>query len=202
MDDNWNTRVTLLQRVKDSDNTEAWEEMVSYYRGFIKVVLLYLNLNENDMDDLEQEILLGLWKSMQEFDFDKQRGKFRTWFGRLIRNKVIDHYRKVKRLSDKNEIIASEGGARVPLFSEPEIENLIQKEWEAYVVEIAMERVAKTFSERAMQAFTMSMDNIPIETIAEELELKTNSVTKFKNRVKDRLIKEIHQLKNELELVE
>ena len=202
MSDSWNTRVTLLQRVKDPDNAAAWEEFVHYYRGFIKVVLSHLNLNQNDTDDLIQEILLGLWKSLKTFDLDKERGKFRTWFGSLIRYKVIDHYRKVKRLSEKNEILAEEGGAKIALFSEPEVETIIQREWEGYVVALAMERVSQTFSERAMQAFTMSLDNVPVETIAQELELKTNSVTKFKNRVRDRLIKEIQSLKQDLEFTE
>ncbi|MCM8525489.1 MAG: sigma-70 family RNA polymerase sigma factor [Lentisphaeraceae bacterium] len=199
MADDWNTRLTLLQRAKNPDDQQAWDEFVKYYHDFIKVVLAQMNLNQKDSDDLIQEILLKIWKSLPKMDYDQSRARFRTWLSHLIRNRVIDHFRKVKRLSDKQEMIVEESGNLTPVKSEPEVEQIIQSEWEVYIVKLALERIAGHFSERAIDAFEMSLDNLPPDEIGEKLGIKGNSVTKLKNRVKQRLIKEIELLRSELE---
>jgi RNA polymerase sigma factor (sigma-70 family) len=194
---NWNTRITLLQRAKDPSDHKAWEEFVSYYKEFIKVILLKMNLNHNDLDDLNQEIVLRIWKVLP--DYDQSQAKFRNWMSRIIRNKVIDHYRKVKCLSDKQDMIIEEGGNLTPLISEPETEAIVQTEWETYIVGLALERMSKHFTERAIVAFNMSMDNVASEEIAAHLGIKANSVNKLKNRVKLRIIQEIERLREDLE---
>ena len=193
----WQTRLTLLQRAKNPDDHTAWDDFVGYYRDFITVVLIQMNLNENDRDDLTQEILLRIWKVLP--DYDLERARFRTWMSHIIRNKVIDHYRKIKRLSDKQDMIIEESGNLSPVISEPEIESIVQKEWEVHIVKLALQRISRHFSERAIKAFSLSMDNVSSQQIGEELGIKANSVNKLKNRVKQRLIKEIDMLKLELE---
>ena len=197
MSENWNTRITLLQRAKDPDDHEAWDEFVMYYRDFIKVVLLQMNLNLNDHDDLTQEILLRIWKVLPNYNSEK--AKFRTWMSHIIRNKVIDHYRKLKRLSEKHDMIIEESGKQRQLVSEPEIEKIVNEEWQVYIVKMALERVSRHFTDRALVAFKLSMDNVSTSDIAEKLGIKQNSVNKLKNRVKQRLIKEIDVIKLELE---
>jgi len=199
MANDWNTRLTLLQRAKNPDDQQAWDEFVRYYSDFIKVVLSQMGLNQKDADDLIQEILIKIWKALPKMDYDQSRARFRTWMSHLIRNKVIDHFRKVKRLSDKQEMIVEESGNLTPVKSEPEVEKIIQSEWEVYIVKLALKRIAGHFSDRAIDAFEMSMENIPPEKIGEKLGIKGNSVTKLKNRVKQRLIKEIELLRSELE---
>jgi RNA polymerase sigma factor (sigma-70 family) len=195
----WNTRLTLLQRAKNQDDELAWTEFESYYRQFIHMVLLKMNLNQNDIDDLLQEVLLRIWKKLPELEYDEKRARFRTWMSHLIRNKVIDHYRKVKRLSDKQDMIVGEKGNLTPVVSEPDLEDIFKKEWEAHIVELAMQRIAGHFSERAIKAFQMAMENVPHAEIGEKLGILENYATKLKNRVKSRLIKEIQLLKTELE---
>jgi RNA polymerase sigma factor (sigma-70 family) len=195
----WNTRLTLLQRAQNPDDEQAWVEFETYYRKFIQMILRQMNLNQNDIDDLLQEILLRIWKKLPELEYDEKRARFRTWMSHLIRNKVIDHFRKVKRLSAKQDMILGEKGNLTAIVSEPDLEEIFKKEWESYIVELAMQRISGHFSERAMQAFQMTMENISYARIGEELGIKENSAIKLKNRVKTRLIKEIQMLKLELE---
>ena len=195
----WKTRLTLLQRAKDPDDEQAWEEFARYYREFIKMVLLQMGLNQNDFDDLVQEILLRTWKALPDLNYDQNRARFRTWLSHLIRNKVIDHFRKVKRLSDKHDMFVSEKGNMTPIVSEPEVEKIMKKEWEVYIVDLALKRISVHFSDRAIMAFQLSMENLPVDEIGEKLGIKGNSVTKLKNRVKMRLVKEISHLRKELE---
>ena len=196
-EDTWNTRLTLLQRAKNPDDHQAWEEFTSYYFNFVKMVLAEMNVNYNDRDDLTQEVLLALWKTLPKFELDKKRGRFRTWMGTVVHNKVVDHYRKVSRRNNKIDKYRAEGEVSFPI-SKPEIENIIQSEWEVYVVQTALDRVSPHFSGKAMDVFKLSMENLSPVEIAERLDLQKTSVNKLKNRVKERVLQEIEKLKEEM----
>ena len=142
---------------------------------------------------------MRIWKTLPDLNYDENRARFRTWMSHIIRNKVIDHFRKMKRLSDKQDMIIGEKGNLTPIVSEPEVAKIMQKEWEVYIVELAMKRISVHFSDRAIQSFQLSMENVPPEEIGKKFGIKGNSVTKLKNRVKMRLIKEIELLRAELE---
>ena len=195
----WNTRLTLLERVKNSSDEAAWVEFENYYRKFIQMVLRQMKLRQDDLEDLTQDVLLQIWKKIPELEYDETRARFRTWMTVLIRNKVIDHYRKEQSHSRKQEMIMNESGSLIPIISESELDKIFQREWESHIVALAMERISLHFSNKAMQAFQMSMDRIPYVTIADELGIKENTVAQLKKRVKSRLIKEINRLKEDLE---
>lgn len=60
----WETRQTLLQRAKDPDDHGAWEQFADYYHGFIQMILHKMDLSVQDHEDLIQEVLIKLWKSL------------------------------------------------------------------------------------------------------------------------------------------
>ncbi|MDF7826781.1 RNA polymerase sigma factor [Pontiellaceae bacterium B12227] len=202
MSEEWQTRQTLLMRAKNQDDHAAWEEFAAYYRDFIDMVLHQMNLYSVDMDDLAQEILLKIWKSLPNHIYDKDRARFRTWLSRLIRNQVLDHIRTTQRRTRKH--VAAAGDETIdsmPMITEPDVEKIIQKEWEVHIVQLALKNISSLFSERAIEAFSLSIDGKSTVEIAEQLGVKPNSVTKLKNRVKERLMKEIKHLRTELESI-
>lgn len=202
MNQEWQTRKTLLMRAKNQDDQAAWEEFVAYYRDFIGMVLRKMNLYSVDIDDLTQEILVKIWKSLPSHIYDKDRARFRSWLSRLIRNQVLNHMRAVQRRDNKHTMAAEDESIEVlPSHAEPEVEKIVRQEWEVYVVKLALKNISSLFSEGAIRAFTMSMEGKSSAQIAEELGVKPNSVVKLKNRVKVRLAEEIQYLRSELESV-
>ena len=199
MPSNWNTRYTLLDRLKNEDDQQAWEDFKAYYDPFILIMLSKFNIAHSDKDDLVQEILLSLWKSLKQFNPNDQRAKFRTWFSQIIYRRSMDFYRKKSR-SDKNVESVKEDPTQLKSFTEPEIEKVFQKEWEAHIVNVALDNISPMFSGKAIDVFKMAMKNIDTNTIAENFDLKPNTVIQLKNRVKNRLVKEIQTLKSEREL--
>ncbi|MDD7984641.1 sigma-70 family RNA polymerase sigma factor [Lentisphaera marina] len=197
----WNTRLSLLQRAKNPDDHHAWDEFTFYYSNFVKVVLSEMGVNQNDKDDLSQIVLISLWKALPKFELDKNKARFRTWMSTVIHNKVIDYYRKVNSQNNKNSKFWDDNQNQLTVV-QPEIEKIIQNEWEVYVVQTALERIRENFSGKAMQVFEMSMDNVPTNEIAEKLDVAYSSVSKLKNRVKERLVVEITNLKSEMYLFE
>ena len=51
MNENWNTQQTLIQRAQNQDDHQAWDDFVTYYESFIKMVLRKANISLNDEDD-------------------------------------------------------------------------------------------------------------------------------------------------------
>ncbi|VGO16312.1 hypothetical protein PDESU_04903 [Pontiella desulfatans] len=193
------TRNTLLQRAKDPKDERAWSEFVSYYETFIFILLRQMNVPQQDCDDLTQAVLVKVWKKLAMFD--RERAKFRTWLSTLIRNTVINHWdvqtRRWRR-EEKYGEVQTEPPPGLP--SSPEFDVIYQKEWEAYITNLAMKNVRGEFKDNAMQVFEMALNNSSTAEIAEQLDLHTATVTRLKNRVRDRLILEVRNLREELEL--
>ncbi|MEM7312780.1 MAG: sigma-70 family RNA polymerase sigma factor [Planctomycetota bacterium] len=196
MSDQWRTRKSLILRARNPDDSQAWEDFVQYYERFIFHVLHRMNVAAGDFDDLVQNVLLKLWRSIASYDATKAR--FRTWLGVVVRNAVYDQFAETQR---RRKLLEQEREAlqRLEQESPSEVERWIEQEWAGYVTSLAMERIEKLFSEKAVSAFTMSHDGVAANEIATKLNLSNDSVYTLKSRVKARLIKEIKAVINELE---
>lgn len=199
MSDQFQTRNTLLRRARDPKDEKAWAEFVSYYETFIYILLRQMNVPQQDCDDLTQAVLIKVWKKLATFD--EERAKFRTWLSTLIRNTVINHWDMQSRRWRREEKYGEVQIEPPPgLPSSPEFDVIYQKEWEAYITNLAMKNVRSEFKENAMQVFEMALNNVSTAEIAEQLDLHATTVTRLKNRVRDRLVLEVRKLRQELEL--
>ncbi|MEP2776700.1 MAG: sigma-70 family RNA polymerase sigma factor [Luteolibacter sp.] len=195
-----NTRISLLQRARDGRSDVAWEELLGFYNPFISMVLGSMGFRGADLDDARQQVALRLWKGLKFYQRDEDRAKFRTWFARLIRNTALNIIRTRSRRPDGPSLDDAESGQVLILSDSPEITEKVEQEWQRYVVELAMERVKKMFSGNAVAVFEKSMDGQSVESISEELNIKTNTVYILKHRVKTLLMKEIKALRADLEV--
>ena len=84
----WNTRKSLLLRASDPDNHNAFEEFTDYYQDFIHIVIMKLGVSPTDCKDLEQEILVKLWRNLAKFDSEREKANFKGWLSTVIRNEV------------------------------------------------------------------------------------------------------------------
>ena len=55
------------------------------------------------------------------------------------------------------------------------------------------------FSGKAVQAFEMTLEELPVDQICQELDLKKESLYVLRNRVKSRFIEEVRHLSRELQ---
>jgi RNA polymerase sigma factor (sigma-70 family) len=193
---NWNTKETLIQRAQNPDDETAWEEFVSYYENFIKMVLQQSGIIFHDADDLVQDILIRVWKGLPKFEYRKDKTKFRTWLSTIIRNSIIDHANKIKK----------KGGEKLELhegmvceLSTQEIESKIKEEWLNYIAELAMEKVKECFSGQAIEVFKLSLGGASAKEIALEIGLTVESVFVLRSRIKKALQKEMDNVRQHIE---
>ena len=194
MNNTYSTRKTLLMRACNQGDEKAWEDFVYYYKSFIHMVISQLLKNNNDCEDLRQVILVKLWKKLK--NYDESKSKFRTWLSRVIRNTVLNYIRD--NAKSKNLLTPETEN-----LLDPECENIlikhIQSEWETYATNLALERIKPLFSDKAMEVFNLSLDNVPVKQIAETLEISPESVYKMKTRTVNRLKEEIKAIREDTE---
>jgi RNA polymerase sigma factor (sigma-70 family) len=84
------TRASLLLRLCDSEDHQAWVEFVTLYEPVIYRLLRQHGLQDADAHDVMQELLLAVSRSIDRWDPAKECGSFRGWLGRVARNLVIN----------------------------------------------------------------------------------------------------------------
>jgi RNA polymerase sigma-70 factor (ECF subfamily) len=198
-DDQYNTRATLIQRVQNQHDEQSWEEFVRVYRRYIYAIIRSMNISEHDTEDILQQVLINIWNSLPKMDCDKIN-RFRSWLSTVTKNAVTDFIRKRTREAKRLEKAGQDDTLTyLKTIRLPEIESIAEKEWEIHLTNLALENIEPLFSGKAVDAFRMTLEGKSVEDIAKELDLKENSVYRLKNRVKERLIQEIIQLRQELE---
>ena len=83
----------LIERCLRKDNA-AWEQIVARFRRKIFHIAYKFTGRHDNAEDLTQEILFKLFKSLDRFNRDADFG---TWLSSVARNYCIDHYRASKR---------------------------------------------------------------------------------------------------------
>lgn len=195
MSENWNTQQTLIQRAQNPDDNQAWDDFVSYYQSFIRMVLYKSNISLNDTDDLIQAILVRIWKGLPNYEYKKEQARFRTWLSTIIRNCIITHINKSKNKGEKVQLFEEQ----IEKISESELEQIIGDEWLDYVASIALEKVKEVFSGNAIEVFRLSLEEKNAKQISAQLGITEESVFVLRSRVKSRLKKEISKLRQLIE---
>lgn len=82
------TRASLLSRVRDPQDEEAWCEFVAIYTPQIFAWAKRHGLQNSDAGDVTQIVLGKLVRAMQVFEYDPLKGRFRSWLRTVTANAV------------------------------------------------------------------------------------------------------------------
>ncbi|MBI3462391.1 MAG: sigma-70 family RNA polymerase sigma factor, partial [Planctomycetes bacterium] len=88
MSDSPATRPSLLVRIREPRDSEAWSQFVDIYAPLIYGFFRKNGLQDADAADLTQDVLRAVAKAARELDYDPRRGSFRGWLFTIARNKL------------------------------------------------------------------------------------------------------------------
>jgi RNA polymerase sigma factor (sigma-70 family) len=90
------TSPTLLRRLRDWEDAEAWMDFVGRYRGMIRGWCRDAGLGAEAADEVLQRVLVRLAIKIQAFCYDPS-GSFRGWFRVMVRREVVNYRRESAR---------------------------------------------------------------------------------------------------------
>ena len=167
------TSKTLLDKIASGDEI-SWDEFYQKYSPIVKAIACFKGLNEVDADDICQQVMMQFFKQSKTFRFDPDVARFRTYFGRIVRGRIIDHFRR------KKEVPVAEFEA-VPI--DPDTEKLYMDEWRKMVIKEAEQELKQRVSPETFQAYQLyAVQGRPVEKVAAFLACSTNQVYQAKKR--------------------
>src|SRR3954464_3175450 len=86
------TRHSLLLRAQTGEES-AWDDLTELYRPLIIGWLNRQGVPARDLEDLSQDILLGVVKHLPAFEHSGRRGAFRCWLRTIVRSRAADYWR-------------------------------------------------------------------------------------------------------------
>lgn len=84
--------ILLIKRSQKGD-INSFEELIKEYKKIAYNIALKMLKNKEDAEDVSQEALIKVYKSINRFNMDSS---FKTWLYRIVVNTCLDHVRKNK----------------------------------------------------------------------------------------------------------
>ena len=194
MHDSPETRQSLLLRVKERGDAEAWREFVEIYEPVIYRLVRQKGIQHADAQDLVQEALLAVSVAIERWNPDPSRGSFRSWLFRIARNMMINF---LMRSRPQNK--GGGGTSFLKLIeqqpaSDSESGTIVDREYQAELFRWAARRIRSEFQESTWAAFwRTSVEGQPISEAVSELGLSVGAVYAARSRVMARLKRKIQQ---------
>jgi len=157
-DDSFPTRQSLLFRLRDWDDQEAWKRFYDTYRRLIYSTAIQAGLNPSDAEDVVQETVASVCQRMKEFKYDPAASSFKTWLHTLTRRRIADQFRKQGRRVVTVELRPGEDTLTEPIqkIADPaslEPDARWEADWEKNVLAAAIERVKGLVSPTQFQIY-------------------------------------------------
>ena len=183
------TSASLLERLRDRTDSDAWGRMVDLYSPMIGRWLGRYGLAESEVDDISQTVLTAVVANLPQFEHNGRVGAFRSWLRTITVNSLRDQF----RLERKTAGFARRTACFLASLSELEdpksgLSQLWDRTHDAHVLRTLMTWAEPEFEVTTWQAFRRQVfEQSPPKTVAAELEMTVNAVLIAKSRVLRRL---------------
>ena len=97
MDDSPSTRPSLLVRLRDGRDGQAWTCFVEVYGPLIYRFARKKGLQDADAADVMQDVLRIVAEAIKQLEYDSRRGSFRAWLFTVVRNRLLRFWSRQDR---------------------------------------------------------------------------------------------------------
>jgi RNA polymerase sigma-70 factor (ECF subfamily) len=184
------TRFTLLARLRDIGDAEAWSEFVELYAPLLYRLARRHGLQDADAADLTQDVLRSVVGALPRLIYDPQRGTFRGWLFTVARNQV----RKFANARKRRPQASGSAAADEFLHNQPapEEEADWEREYRTRLFEWAAERVRPHVRPTTWQAFWLTfVEGQDPGEVGAALGLSVGAVYIARNRVLTRIREQV-----------
>lgn len=140
------TRESLIQRVRNPDDSDAWDEFWGMYRPLLRRYAKRFKIDEYDAQDLEQDLYVKLKHLIAGSEFERIAARPRGWLRGITDNKIGEWIRSRQRQHGHVRAMAEYLYHIQVCFSEaPVMEKQRRIEWRRYVLQFVMQHAREEF---------------------------------------------------------
>lgn len=186
------TSASLLERLRVSGDTEAWDRFAELYGPLLFRWLQSYRLQHHDACDVAQEVLTVVARQIAGFEYDPARGAFRGWLRTILANQLRAYWRR--RRQHPPGVGDSAWQQRLAELADPEsqLSGIWNQEYGEYLRDRALRLIQTDFEATTWQAFwRVVVEARPAADVAAELGISRNAVYIAKSRVLERLKQEL-----------
>ena len=190
------TRVTLLARIRDGQDGDAWREFVQIYGPVVYRVARNRGLQDADAADLMQDVLRSVARNAPRMEYDPTRGTFRGWLYTVTRNKIYNFLNGQRhRPRGSGDADAHERLDATPARDSDGPEADWEREYQRQLTDRAMDRVKHEFQKNTWDAFWQTaVDGKAAAEVGVSLKMSAGAVYVAKSRVLARLREEVRKM--------
>ena len=191
------TRPSLLVRLKDRADQEAWHEFAEIYQPVIYRLARRKGLQDADAEDLTQLVLMAVSKAVERWEHDPRRARFRTWLHRVAQNAILNALTRGKpdRGSGDSALLAllnNQPGKEGPNS------DLLRLEYRREVFRWAARQIRDEFQPATWDAFWLSaIEGRRVEEVAKQLSKTPGSIYAARSRVIRRMKEKVAEVEKE-----
>lgn len=128
-----------------SGNEEAWSEFHNRYVRMIYYIGKKRGLSDAECEDLMAEVMLIFWKKIDNFVYDRSKGKFRSYLCKIATFVSMKIFYQKRR------------NRTYPISDEypQDVDSAVMQEWHDYLLKNAMDELRENVDTVTYQAFYM-----------------------------------------------
>ena len=170
----YTTRESHLKRLGENDEA-AWNEFYTKYKAMIYAIGASRQLTEDECKDLMQEVTLICSRKLQNFIYNPERCRFRSFLFKITANVAFNLLRK----KNKNQAEELKDDYSVV----PELDAEFMLEYERFLLERSFLILKNSISSESYLAFDMLFcQNLPIREVAAKTGFSTSKLYTLKHR--------------------
>lgn len=189
------TRGSLLLRLKEGDTLSREVSWDDFYRTYCPIIAGFARragCPATEVDDIIHEVMTGFFKASERFEYDPKQGRFRGYLKTATLNALRQRHRKERGKTSMDPSWMAQQPERV--------ETLWAREWLGQLIVRALEavRAGTSIEQRSWDAFELyGRRNVPIDEVAERLQMSPQAIRKAKSRISQLVRDEIDRLREE-----
>jgi RNA polymerase sigma factor (sigma-70 family) len=192
------TRHSLLMRLVDSADLDAWKEFTEIYEAAIYRYARHRGLQDADAREVVQQVLVAVHQSVAKLTENGQPAGFRPWLFETARRQCLSAIRLRKRF-DRAQGGSGEFGKLQGVHSPAEaLDNddaISEQDDRAWAFSWAATQIEHEVAPGTWKAFWLTaVEGIPAATVAELLQMSIGNVYVAKCRIVARIRERVHDL--------
>jgi RNA polymerase sigma factor (sigma-70 family) len=197
------TRRSLLSRLKDWEQKDAWREFFNTYWRLIYDVARKAGLDDQHAQDAVQETMISVSAEMPGFRYDPKLGSFKSWLRTLTRRRIADQLRKRYARRELDHVDAAMTQIQEEIESTrdttPALDAVWDEQWRTHMMDAALTRVKRSVKASHYQLFELTvLKACPLAEVAKSLGISLPMAYVIRHRIGRQLKKEIDSLQRNM----